>query len=277
MVLINYFLINDNHASDAWAFSGILIRQTYALGLNRDPSIIVPDAPASEMQQRRKIWQAVFVQDTFLTVILELPPTTYRYDVRVEDLADEEAPMANSGASDISYIRSMWILASIVQLKICRPRSLDIPICTSSFERSELVAYFDHIYNSFPMPFRSFSESAVCDLARRSQRLARQTLFLTSNYFHCLMLIHADESEGLAVDVKATIDAAHVAFNSFFLLHTLFEEEARIWYHAQHRAFIQAVRHSPPSAFSSNEASFVAARAWRRQRAWAVISLSLQS
>lgn len=31
MVLITYFLMNDNHASDAWAFAGVLIRQAYAL------------------------------------------------------------------------------------------------------------------------------------------------------------------------------------------------------------------------------------------------------
>ena len=37
MVLITYFLMNDNHGSDAYAFAGILIRQAYALGLNRDP------------------------------------------------------------------------------------------------------------------------------------------------------------------------------------------------------------------------------------------------
>lgn len=39
MVLITYFLINDNHASDGWAFAGVLIRQAYAMGLHRDPNI----------------------------------------------------------------------------------------------------------------------------------------------------------------------------------------------------------------------------------------------
>lgn len=39
MVLICYFLINDNHASDGWAFAGILMRQAYAMGLHRDPKI----------------------------------------------------------------------------------------------------------------------------------------------------------------------------------------------------------------------------------------------
>lgn len=39
MVLVTYFLINDNHASDGWAFAGIMIRQAYAMGLHRDPNI----------------------------------------------------------------------------------------------------------------------------------------------------------------------------------------------------------------------------------------------
>ena len=39
MVLLTYFLINDNHASDGWSFAGILMRQAYAMGLHRDPNI----------------------------------------------------------------------------------------------------------------------------------------------------------------------------------------------------------------------------------------------
>ena len=100
MVLIVYFLMNDNHAADAWAFAGILIRQAYALGLNRDPSIAVPHVHPFEKQQRRKIWQAVLYQDTFFTIILKLPPTATHTDVRVEDLALEvEDSLTESGAT----------------------------------------------------------------------------------------------------------------------------------------------------------------------------------
>lgn len=48
MVLVTYFLINDNHASDGWAFAGILIRQAYAMGLHRDPNIGRLPAPSLE-------------------------------------------------------------------------------------------------------------------------------------------------------------------------------------------------------------------------------------
>ncbi|KAL8832965.1 MAG: hypothetical protein Q9170_004625 [Blastenia crenularia] len=135
MVLITYFLMNDNHASDAWAFAGILQRQAYALGLNRDPSIVKPDAHPSEMQQRRKVWQAVFMQDTFLSVIIKLPPTdgenavrtpnnealtpkpfqATHTDVRIEDLTEDEGAPAEYGASDTSFIRSMLLIAELVK------------------------------------------------------------------------------------------------------------------------------------------------------------------
>lgn len=56
------------------------------------------------------------------------------------------------------------------------------------------------------------------------------------------MLVCADENEDLEVDVNGTLEAAHEAINSFFMLHGLFEDEARVWYHFQHRAFSEAVR-----------------------------------
>ncbi|KAL6719896.1 hypothetical protein ACLMJK_001817 [Lecanora helva] len=247
MVLMVYFLMNDNHAADAYAFAGITIRQAYALGLNRDPSVTAPSVPLFEKQQRRKLWQAVLFQDTFLTVILKLPPTATHHDVRVQDLEPEiqESPTI-SGGTDISYIASMWHLANIVQSTLCTPRSLHLPISHSPTQRTRLIASFHSVYMSFPLPFRNFSEASICDLAKQSKRLARQTLFLTSNYFHCLMLIYSDENENMEVDVRGTLDAAHEALNSFFLLHTLFPDEARVWYHFQHRAFSEAVSISIP-------------------------------
>jgi hypothetical protein len=160
MLLISYFLMNDNHPSDAWAFSGIIVRQTYALGLNRDPSKVVPDAGAFEMQQRRKSWQPVFMQDTFFTVILELPPTAYQYGVRIEDLAEEGDTIAFSGGTDISYIRSMWIVASTVQSKISRPRSLNAPIlnaprCSNAANSSRRLIVFTLLFPSHSKAFRS--------------------------------------------------------------------------------------------------------------------------
>ena len=242
MVLIGYFLMNDNHAADTWAFAGILIRHAYALGLNRDPSLHVPNATPFEKQQRRKLWQAVLLQDTFLTVILKLPPTATHNDVRVEDLQEEVDPtQIDVGITDIDYISSMWNLANLVQQTICSPRSLSRPIAQSPAARKKIIEQFNRIYMSLPLPLRTFTEASICELANLSRRPARQTLFLTSNYFHCLMLINLDEHENLEADIHGTLNAAHDAINSFFLLHKLFEQEARVWYHFQHRAFSEAV------------------------------------
>lgn len=47
-----------------------------------------------------RVWQAVLFQDTFLTVILKLPPTATHTDVRVEDLGlEEEESLTESGAT----------------------------------------------------------------------------------------------------------------------------------------------------------------------------------
>lgn len=166
--------MNDNHASDAWAFAGLITRHAYALGLNRDPSILVPNAHPLEKQQRRKLWQAVLFQDTFFSIILKLPPTATHSDVRVEDLESEVDPsFTEFGATDVTYIASMWKLANIVQPTICTPLALSMPVTKSPVDRERLLADFARIYMSFPLPFRTFNETAICDLARRNKRLAR--------------------------------------------------------------------------------------------------------
>ena len=170
MLLMAYFLMNDNHASDAYAWAGIHLRQSYAMRLHRDPDIVVPEASVVEKQQRRKLWQAVFFHDTFLTVLLKLPPTATHSDVPVESLSDENElsndgfdfdsgahsrvenlmsisviapqvpappPMAhhmvdpNVSKADLAYIRSMWHLGNLVQESLSSPCSLSLPLALS--------------------------------------------------------------------------------------------------------------------------------------------------
>lgn len=261
MVLITYFLINDNHASDGWAFAGILIRQAYAMGLHRDPNIgtspqratlhtlpfsptqtpVVPDASPFEKQQRRKVWQAVLLQDTFLTVLLSLPPSATHTDVSVDDLVADDSSIASDDPTDTAYIRGSWTLANLVQETICSPRSLDVPICTTARHKSKLVADFRAVYRSFPDVFRSWDPEALALLAQSNKRVVRQTLFLSSNYFHNLMLVHASESGDVPVNVRGTLEAAHDAITAFFVLFALFEAEARVWWVFNHRAFLEAL------------------------------------
>ncbi|KAM3526289.1 hypothetical protein NHJ13051_003545 [Beauveria bassiana] len=241
MVLMTYFLINDNHASDGWAFAGILIRQAYAMGLHRDPNIVTPDASPFEKQQRRKVWQAVLLQDTFLTVLLSLPPSATHTDVSVDDLNDHGSSIASSDPTDTAYVRGSWTLANLVQETICSPRSLDLPICSTGRNKSKLVADFRAVYRSFPDVFRSWDADSLTGMAQTNKRVVRQTLFLTSNYFHNLMLVHASESSDVPVNIRGTLEAAHDAISAFFMLFSLLESEARVWWVFNHRAFLEAV------------------------------------
>ncbi|KAK2613461.1 hypothetical protein N8I77_000374 [Diaporthe amygdali] len=244
MVLLVYFLINDNHASDGWAFAGILMRQAYAMGLHRDPNIVTPNASFAEKQERRKVWQAVLLQDTFLTVLLSLPPNATHTDVHVDDMVDDPSGYTSINAStstDLAYIRGSWTLANLVQESICSPRCLDMPICATPRHKTKLVADFRAVYRSFPDTFRSWDADSLAALAQTNSRAARQTLWLTSNYFHNAMLVHASESPDVPVNVRATLEAAHDAINAFFMLHALFELEAKTWWVFNHRAFLEAL------------------------------------
>jgi hypothetical protein len=241
MVLITYFLINDNHASDGWAFAGILIRQAYAMGLHRDPNVVTPNASIFDKQQRRKLWQAVLLQDTFLTVLLSLPPSATHTDVNVDDLIDDSSSIANSDPNDTAYIRGCWSLANLVQETICSPRSLDLPICANPRQKSKLIADFRAVYRSFPDIFRSWDRESITLTATVNRRLVRQTLFLTSNYFHNVMLLHSSSSPEVPANTRGTLEAAHDAIQAFFLLYEIFESESQVWWVFCHRAFLESL------------------------------------
>ncbi|KAH6631627.1 hypothetical protein F5144DRAFT_592598 [Chaetomium tenue] len=211
----------------------------YASASNQ--ALLVPDAPPFEKQQRRKVWQAVLLQDTFLTVLLSLPPSATHTDVSVEDLVEDDSSIASDDPTDTAYIRGSWTLANLVQETICSPRSLDVPICTTARHKSKLIGDFRAVYRSFPDVFRSWDPDALAQLAQSNKRVVRQTLFLSSNYFHNLMLVHASESQDVPVNARGTLEAAHDAITAFFVLFALFEAEARVWWVFNHRAFLEAL------------------------------------
>jgi hypothetical protein len=273
MVLIGYFLMNDNHASDAWAFGGVLVRQAYAMGLHRDPDIIAPRCSRSDKQQRRKLWQAIFFQDTFLTVLLKLPPTTTFSDIRPESLGDELDDYVPNGASsngatdpvinpmsisniasitdlyppyelsDRRYIRSMWHMANLVSRTVCTPRSLSTPLTSSVEHKAQLVDEFFGLHQSFPDALTTSNDESIQVMAETNVRGLRQNLFFRSNFWHCVMAIQADEnpSKGVAPDVKGALEAARMALQAFFHFWEYLRTDASVWWVFQHRAFEEAV------------------------------------
>jgi hypothetical protein len=276
MVLICYFLMNDNHASDAWSFGGVLMRQSYAMGLHRDPDIFTPRCSLSDKQQRRKLWQAVLFQDTFLTVLLKLPPSATFSDVRVDSLTDElDGYMTNgpstNGTSDLvinpmsisniapmsdvfpsyelsdrQYIRSMWHMANLVQRSCCTPRSLGSSLTKSPEEKDRLVADYHQLLESFPQHLTASDEDSIRDMAATNPRGLRQNLFLRSNFWHCVMIIYADEFDagGVSCDIRGALEAARNALLSFFHFWEYLRVDAGVWWVFQHRAFEEAVSDS---------------------------------
>ncbi|PCD22254.1 hypothetical protein AU210_016044 [Fusarium oxysporum f. sp. radicis-cucumerinum] len=259
MVLLVHFLVNNNHVSEAWAFSGILIRLAQAMGLHRGSTIGMCLLPAGissftdlgtlvttganlfEKQQRRKIWQAVLIQDTSLAVLLSLPPSTTHTDVSVEDALDDSSSIAQIDPTDTAYIRGSWALANLVQETVCSPRSLGMPVCTTARNKSKLIADFRAVRKSFPDVFKSLDPDNINAMAKANKRVVFQSLFLTNNYFHNLMLVYAFDSPDAPANIHATLDAAHDAITAFFHLFTHFEIEGRAWWELNHRAFLEAL------------------------------------
>ncbi len=241
MILITYFLINDNHASDGWAYAGMIIRQAYAMGLHRDPDIVVPHATVFEKQVRRKLWQAVLLQDTFLTVLLSLPPSATHTDVNVDEFIDDSSSIATTDPTDAAYIRHSWKLANFVQGAICTPRSLDRPIASSRHHKDQLLVAFNDIYQAFSVTFSTQDCAALARLAVSNKRIVRQTLFLSSNYYHNVMLLHSSKSAEVPMDFRGVLTAAHEAMNAFFLLCEIFWDDARVWWVFNHRAFLEGL------------------------------------
>ncbi len=202
---------------------------------------MAPQASPFDKQQRRKLWQAVLLQDTFLTVLLSLPPSATHSDVMVEDLREDDSSISSDDPTDTAYIRGSWALADLVQEAVCSPRSLDVPICTTIRHRSKLVASFRAVYRSFPDIFRSWDSDSLAALAHANKRVVRQTLFLSSNYYHNLMLVYASESPEAPANLRGTLECAHDAITTFFLLFSLFGDEARVWWVFNHRAFLEAL------------------------------------
>lgn len=157
--------------------------------------------------------------------------------------------------TDVAYIRSMWHLGNLVQETLSSPSSLSLPLANSPRHKDSLIAAFKRLYKSFPTHLTTLDYLTLQHQAALTPRAVRQNLFLTSNYYHCVMLLHASESSagGVERNVRAALEAAHEAIWAFFKLWGFFETEAAVWWVFQHRAFEESllIAHllsSPPAA-----------------------------
>lgn len=252
MILVCHFLITDNRIPEAWTFSGLGLRQVYGLQLNRDPELLDSDAPFSEKQQRCRLWWAAMFQDTSLSMFLGMPPATAYHDIELSNLKhpDDAAQRAKmdipgfssdaSVAADIPYLRAMWQYASFTQANICIPRSLKRPVCSSPEHKTQLVSQFRTLYTTFEPPFNSFDPARF---EHTDERLVRQLISTTTNFFYTLTVLYMDEDAdaGTEVDVYGALDAAHEGMLAFFKLARVSPEQTDIWGAAHTRAYSQAV------------------------------------
>lgn len=283
MVFMTYFLLNSGRASDGWAFSGILVRQAYACGMNREPTLISPQFSTFERLERRRLWHGIVCQDSFMSMSLRLPPAATHCDVdnaapmlenddsfftdANPDAGNEDFANNESSHSDTGYVQSMYSLALLAQETISTPRSLSLPVASNPRQRTLLLSRFRACYRSFPDAFRAWDEGSIAALAQQGKkRLVRQIMFLTGLYWHCMTLIQSEGLEDIDYTVyesgkgpvnidswiRGTLDAASESMRAFFIIHAVLRGESSVWWAFCHRAFSVSVcfssASSPPSS-----------------------------
>lgn len=234
MVFMTYFLLNANHATAGWAFAGIIIRQAYALGLNREPSLLMgPSLTWYQKVERRRLWFAISNQDSFMSLILRLPPGATHADIDRAMLRTQGGPSLDppppsepdpqemsvssseghlrsfDSSADTGYVNSLYSMALLIQQTISSPRSLWLPMAGTSRHRSQLLSRFRACYRSFPEVFRAWNEEKVSELYHRDvagERLFRQTTVLITNYWHSIMLIQQEGTDALVEPLPCKSD-----------------------------------------------------------------------
>lgn len=276
MVLMTYFLLNSGRASDGWAFSGTLIRQAYASGMNREPTLINPKFNVFQQLERRRLWHGIVCQDSFMSMSLKLPPAATHADIdnaapmqendnssftetkTVDDVSVEDY-FNESSHSDHGYVQSMYSLALAAQEAISKPRSLSLPIAPNPRQRNLLLTRFRTCYQSFPDAFRAWDEASIAKIAQQGKkRLVRQIMFLTGLYWYCLTLIYSEGLEEFTflsedsgkkmmgpgnADIwfRGTLEAALESMRAFFVIHDVLGGESSVWWAFCHRAFSVSV------------------------------------
>ncbi|KAF2165804.1 hypothetical protein M409DRAFT_24091 [Zasmidium cellare ATCC 36951] len=262
MVMITYYLISNNHISDAWTFSGMTQRQAYGLGLNRNPDVVRPDDSFLQRQQCCRLWQATMFQDTSLSLYCEMPPGTTFHDIDptclrchelIPGLSQHDSPETSSPLTDLStnsvddesrvndvnFLRAMWEYASWCQNKICIPRALHRGLCTDAAHKAQLISEFRSMYSNWSPPFNSYSESRF---GGQDTRLLRQIISVSSNFYWVLMCLYMDKDEaaGYESDIYGALEAAHEGLSAFFVLVRYVPSQADTWCAHHTRAYEHA-------------------------------------
>ena len=172
LILIRNYFVTNNRTADSWAFSGILQKQTYATCLHQTPE---ESTSLSERQLRYRLWQAVMFQDISLSYYLELVPATAQHSIDVTSIArvdeadnNQERRMQEvlspsssvdlaflTCESDTNYVHAMWRYAHFMQVNVCLPLALGVPIAKDNGHKAALVSKLQNVYDNLDQAFNT--------------------------------------------------------------------------------------------------------------------------
>lgn len=268
MILICHFLINNNHVSDVWTFSGLTQRVAYGLGLHRKPEDWPMEDGFAAKSQRYRLWHAIMFHDTNLCIYTELPPATSYHDLdrsclnefdsdiginfmhssgisgsspSIEEQFDwERTPQDFNTKKDIDYLQATWDFTQFAQRNICIPKALRRAVYRDAAHKEQLITEFRQLYQSWAWPFNTVDPNR---LEGPNVRLILQSIWLTSVYFWLLMQMQmdTDPAAGVESNFDAAIEAAHEGLGAFFALIRICPSQADVWCANHTRAYDQAV------------------------------------
>lgn len=187
-------------------------------------------------------------QDASLALYFELPPATMFYQIGqscLDQFEDGRTSISSADATDICYLKAIWQYTEFLQNHMCVNKALKQTYSRSASHKAQLVTQCHALHSDFSFPFNSLDPARF---EASPERLARQLISLTSNYYFVLTLLYMDEqpSAGVSADIHGALEASHEGMASFFALARLFPGEVEMWGAPQTRAYSQAV-HCPSS------------------------------
>ena len=183
------------------------------------------------------------MQDTSLALYYELIPATMFYEIKhtcLDHFLDGQTIHLPANITDVSYLKAVWLYTEFLQNQLCVNKALRHNYSQSTTQKTHLISQYQTLYSNFDFPFNSTDPARF---EASPERLSRQMINLSSNYYFVLTLLQMDEnrSVGTYPDMHAALEASHEGMASFFALTRLFPGEVDMWGAPQTRAYSQAV------------------------------------
>ena len=173
-------------------------------------------------------------QDVSLSYYLELVPAIVQHSIDVTSMArvdeadnnqerrKQEMLSPSSSVdlafltceSDINYVRAMWRCAHFMQVNVCLPLALGVPIAKDNGHKAALVSNLQNVYDTLDQPFNTI------EFRSKEPRIWRQMIMVSSNYYSALTMLHITQNPpaGVTLDAHSALKSSHKAMTAFFTL-----------------------------------------------------------